>query len=89
MGIPEMKAAVLKRLEDADEKLIRMFYVIMEAYQVEEHDPVVSYDAHGNPRKVSELAAILEAGVAAAKRGEGIDIDELDRKSKEWVKVTK
>lgn len=83
-----MKAVVLKQLEEADEKLLRMIHAMIEAYQTED-DPVISYDVHGNPRRASELQTILDKEVEGARKGNFIAIDELDEKSKQWVKPTK
>lgn len=88
MSTTEMKAVVLKQLEEADEKLLRMIHAMIEAYQTED-DPVISYDVHGNPRRASELQAILNKEVEGARKGNFITIDELDEKSKQWVKPTK
>ncbi|MBX2873052.1 MAG: hypothetical protein KTR30_13150 [Saprospiraceae bacterium] len=88
MSTAEMKEVVLRQLEEADEKLLRMIHAMIEAYQTED-DPVISYDVHGNPRRASELQAILDKEVGEARKGNYISIDELDEKSKEWVKPTK
>ncbi len=88
MSTTEIKEAVLKQLEEADEKLLRMVYAMMEAYLTED-DPIISYDAHGNPRRASELQDVLDKEVAAARKGNYISVDELDEKSKGWIKPTK
>lgn len=88
MSTTEMKEVVLKQLEEADEKLLRMVHAMIEAYQTED-DPVISYDVHGNPRRASELQAILNKEVEGARKGNFITVDELDEKSKEWGKPTK
>ena len=85
MSTTEIKEAVLKKLEEADDKLLMIVYAMIEAYQ-KDHDPVISYDVHGNPRKASELKAFLDQEVDAARKGKYITIDELDEKSKQWVK---
>ena len=76
----ELKEAVLKQLQEADDKLLRMIHAMIQAYQTEE-DPVISYDVHGNPRRASELQAILDQEVKKAKEGNYITIDELDENS--------
>lgn len=88
MSTTEMKEVVLKQVEEADEKLLRMIHAMIEAYQTED-DPVISYDVHGNPRKASELQAILDKEVEGARKGNFITVDELDEKSKEWIKPIK
>ena len=84
----EIKDAVFKRLEDADDRLLMIVYAMIEAYQKED-DPVISYDVHGHPRRASELQAILNKEVDSVKKGKYISVDELDEKSKQWVKPTK
>lgn len=88
MSTTEIKEAVLKQLEEADEKLLRMVYAMMEAYLTDE-DPIISYDVHGNPRRASELQDVLDKEVAAARQGKYISIDDLDEKSQGWIKPTK
>ncbi len=65
-----------------------MIHAMIEAYQTDD-DPVISYDVHGNPRRASELQAILDKEVEGAKKGNFITIDELDEKSKQWGKSIK
>ena len=88
MGEVQLKETVLKQLEGADEKLLRMVYAIIEAYY-EKEDPVVSYDVNGNPRTASELKALLDEQVEEGRKGKYISIDELDQKSKQWLKRTR
>lgn len=54
MSIIEIKEVVLKQLEEVDEKLLRMVYVMMEVYFIED-DLIISYDVYGNLRCVSEF----------------------------------
>lgn len=88
MSAAQIKEAVIKHLENADDKLLKMIYAIIEAYQ-EEDDPVISYDVAGNPRRASELKTILRKQVEEGRRGNYITVDELDEKSKKWIKRTK
>ena len=88
MSTTQIKETVIKRLEEADDKLLRMIYAMIEAYQTEE-DPVISYDVHGNPRRASELQALLDKEVEAARKGNPLTIDDLDEKSKQWIKPTR
>ena len=88
MSTAEIKEAVFKRLEEADDRLLMIVYAMIEAYQ-QDDDPVISYDVHGRPRRASELQSILDKEVDAVKKGKHITIDELDEKSKQWVKPTR
>ena len=88
MSATQIKEAVIKHLENADDKLLKMIYAMIEVYQ-EEDDPIISYDVSGNPRRASELRAILREQVEEGRKGNYITIEELDEKSKQWVKRTK
>lgn len=88
MSSAEIKERVLEQLEEADDKLIRMIYAMMEAYLTDE-DPIISYDVNGNPRRASELKTLLDKGVEEVRKGNYISVDELDEKSKQWIKPTK
>ena len=84
----QLKETVIQQLEAADEKLLRMVYAIIEAYY-EKEDPVISYDVHGNPRTASELKMLLARQAEEGKKGNFISVDELDQKSKGWLKSTR
>ena len=88
MSTTEIKEALKKHIDDADDRLLRMLIAMIEAYH-EEEDPVISYDVHGNPRRASELRALLREQVEAGRRGEYISVDELEKRSKQWLKDTK
>ena len=88
MGEVQLKETVMKQLEEADDKLIRMVYAIIAAYYDKE-DPVISYDVHGNPRTASELRTLLIEQVEEGRKGNYISVDELDQKSKQWLKRTR
>ena len=88
MSVAEIREALKKHIDDADDRLLRMIIALIEAYHDEE-DPIISYDVKGNPRRASELRALLREQVEAARKGRFITIDELDEKSKEWLSDTK
>jgi hypothetical protein len=88
MSVAEIREALKKHIDDADDRLLRMIIAMIEAYQ-EEEDPIISYDVKGNPRRASELRALLREQVEAGRKGRFITIDELDEKSKEWLGDTK
>lgn len=88
MSTAEIKAEILKQIESADDKLLRLVHAMIEAYNTDD-DPIISYDVHGNPRTASELKAMLDQQVEEVRNGKFITLDELDEKSKKWTKPTK
>jgi hypothetical protein len=89
MSGTQLKDALKKHIDDADDRLLKMIMAMIEVYQEEEDDPVISYDVFGNPRRASELRAILREQVEEGRKGKYITVDELDEKSKQWIKGTK
>lgn len=87
MSTADIKAEILKQIEAADDKLLRMVHAMIEAYNTDE-DPVISYDVHGNPRRASELKALLDKEVQEVRKGNYITLEELEEKSKQWIKPT-
>ena len=84
-----MKEALIRQIESADEKLLKMLYAMVEIYQNEEVDPIIGYTIDGKTKRASEMEEQLKKEVEAAKRGEYVTLEELRKKSDEWLKRTK
>ena len=89
MSTTEIKEALIRNIEEADEKLLKMLYAMVEIYQNEETDPIIGYTIDGKPKRASEMEEQLQKEVEAARRGEYITLEELRKKSDEWLKRTK
>ena len=88
MSTAQLKKLIKKHIDQADDKLLKMLIAMVEVYQ-EEDDPIISYDVNGNSRRVSELQVILKEQLELGRKGKYISIDDLDKKSKEWLNHTK
>jgi len=78
-------ARYLDKVED--ESFLRVVESMLDTYVKENEDPVVAFDIDGTPRTASELAAILDAEVEAAKKGDFITIEEFRKLSAQWGKT--
>lgn len=89
MSTTEIRESLIRNIEEADDKLLKMLYAVVEIYQNEEVDPIIGYTIDGKPKRASEMEEQLQIEVEAAKRGEYITLEELRKKSDEWLNRTK
>ncbi len=87
MSTTEMRSELHQLIDQVDERFLKAVYLMVRAYQ--EKDPVISYDIDGTPRTASELTAILDEEVEAARRGEYIAIEEFQKQSAQWGQSTR
>ena len=72
-----------------DESFLKVIHSMLGTYVQEQEDPIISYDIDGTPRTASELTSILDAEVAAARKGEFITIEDFQKQSAKWGQLTK
>ena len=89
MSTAEKKQALQKRIDQIeDEKFLNAIYVMVEAYV--EEDPIIGYDpVDGTPKHASRMQEELKQEVEAGRRGEYITLEELRKKSDQWLQRTK
>ena len=96
MSTTDMRSEVANWLNDLDDNFLAAVHAMVGTYvakqEVEtqaeeaEDDPIVSYDVvTGTPRTASELTAILDKEVEAARRGEYITLEDLRKQSDQWL----
>ena len=88
MSIAQIKKHLQERIDIADERLLKMMYVMMEAYY-DDTEGEQAYDIQGKAQVASELRAELEQELAAAKTGKYIRLEALKQKSEKWLNNTK
>ena len=90
MSVVEIRSEIHQIIDRLDEDFLKVVYAMLDTYlQQQETDPIVSYDIDGTPRTASELQAILDAQLDAAKRGEYLTLEELRKQSDEWLTAIK
>ena len=93
MSTIDMRGDILKWVDQVDESFLSAVHAMMGTYVAKqeaktkvEDDPIVSYDVvTGTPRTASELTAILDKEVEAARGGEYITLEALREKSNQWL----
>ena len=81
MGALELRDSVLKYINTADERLLKVVKAVIESYQ--END-IVAYSIDGVPlNRIGYKAELLEAK-AEIKRGEYTTQEDLEKESNDW-----
>lgn len=89
MSTAQIREALIKQLGEADDRLLKMMYAMVEAYLEGEADQVVGYDSDGKAQYVNDLKKELGEEVKRAKEGKYISLEELHKQSDQWLKPSK
>ena len=89
MSTVDLRADLHQLIDQLDDRFLRAVHSMVSVYQESEEDPILSYDLDGTPRKASELTAILDAEVEAARKGDYITIEDFKKESATWGQHTK
>jgi hypothetical protein len=91
MSTQQIKEALHIRIEQFDERFLRVLYAMAETWIKEQEDAALEADivaippsAEWKPMTEDELMARLERSSAQFKEGEYITIDELEKEIKGW-----
>ncbi len=84
-----LKESLLKKIEKADDRLLKMIYALVEAYTESEEEAIMGYDIHGNPKTVKEMRITLQKEAEDAKAGKHISLSQLKNRSEKWLNDTK
>ncbi|MCB0582308.1 MAG: hypothetical protein KDD10_23720 [Phaeodactylibacter sp.] len=73
-----------------DESFLKAIHSMLNTYISEKvEDPIVGYEVDGTPIFASALGDELDKEVEAARQGKHISVEELEKRSKEWMGRTK
>jgi len=81
MGARELREEVLKKVQDADERLLAMIKALAISYQESE---VIAYTVDGEPLGREQYKQELKEAKAEYKRGEYTAVDDLKKEIKGW-----
>jgi hypothetical protein len=81
MGALELRDSILKSINTADERLLKVVKAVIESYREEE---IVAYSVEGKPLTRSEYKAELADAKAEIKNGESISQENLEKEAKDW-----
>jgi hypothetical protein len=85
MSAVEMREEVHQLVDQIDEKLLEAVYALLGTY-VQKEDSVLGYETDGTPVTASAFLEQADKAMEAVERGEYITVEELDRRTKEWLR---
>ncbi|MEL6658811.1 MAG: hypothetical protein AAFY48_01545 [Bacteroidota bacterium] len=89
MSAVEMREEVHQLIDQIDDRLLKAVYAMLGTYVKKEDDPVLGYETDGTPVTASTFLEQAEKAVAEAKEGKGITVEELRKRSEEWLNRTR
>lgn len=86
MSTIEIRAELHKLIDQIDERFLKAVYSMVSVYQGEEP---IGYKTDGTPILGSILGKELDKEVENAEQGQYISVEELEKRSKQWMARTK
>lgn len=62
---------------------------MLSTYVQEQKDPIIGYETDGTPVTASAFLEQADEAMVAVERGEYITFEQLEKKSEEWLELTK
>ena len=86
----QIRSEVHQMVDRLDETLLAAIHSMLQTYeQKKEDDPIVGYDLNGLPLRASLLKEELLQELEGVEKGHFITIEDLEKKSEQWLSATK
>ncbi|HOY19497.1 MAG TPA: hypothetical protein PLC89_19460 [Haliscomenobacter sp.] len=86
----QIRSEVHQMVDRLDETLLAAIHSMLQTYeQKKEDDPIVGYDLNGLPLRASLLKEELLQELEGVEKGHFITIEDLEKKSEQWLTATK
>ncbi|AEE50557.1 hypothetical protein [Haliscomenobacter hydrossis] len=86
----QIRTEVHKMVDRLDETLLAAIHSMLQTYeQKKEDDPIVGYDLNGLPLRASLLKEELLQELEGVEKGHFITIEDLEKKSEQWLTATR
>jgi len=89
MSKTEIRSQIDKYLEEIDESFLKAVHSMLATYVKEQQEHIIGYDVHGKPVTANEAKAQYEKDLQKVKNGKYVTLEEVRKKSKQWLKPTK
>lgn len=86
----QIRSEVHQMVDRLDETLLAAIHSMLQTYeQKKEDDPIVGYDLNGLPLRASLLKEELLQELEGVEKGHFITIEDLEKKSEQWLTANK
>ena len=89
MSQKEKRAYAHELIDRVDDEFFDAIFQLMETYVRKQDAHIIGYSPSGEPIMVSAFLEEAEEQVRKAKAGEGISIEELKKRSTQWLNRSK
>jgi len=89
MSAVEIRADLIQRITNMDERFLKAMHLMAVAYDKKNEDPILGYETDGTAVTTSIFLEQAEVAIAEAKAGKGISVEELEKRTEEWLARTK
>lgn len=89
MSTAEKRVHAHKLIDRMDDEFFDALYGLMETYMRKQENAILGYTVMGEPVRVGDFLKQAEEAVRRAKAGEGVTVDEMKKRSEEWLANTK
>jgi hypothetical protein len=84
MSAIELREEINRYLNQVDEGFLKVVHSMLDTYVREKDDPIIGYEIDGTAVRASEARRQFIADIEAAKRGEYITLEDLEKESETW-----
>lgn len=86
----QIRSEVHQMVDRLDETLLSAIHSMLLTYeQKKEDNPIVGYDLNGLPLRANQLKEELLHELEGVEKGHFITIEDLEKKSEQWLTATK
>ena len=86
MSTVEMRAEVHQMIDEIDSPLLEAIHAMLGTYKKrQEEDTIIGYETDGTAVTASVFLEQAEIAIAEAKAGKGITVEELEKRSEQWL----
>lgn len=89
MSITDMRTESHQILDRIDERFLAAVHALLRTYDQPNEETIVGYTSQGEAVTAKQFVEEADAAVEAAKAGRSISIQELEKRSKEWLERLK
>jgi len=89
MSKAEIRSQIDGYLEELDESFLKVVHSMLATYVKEQKEHIIGYDINGKPVTANDAKAQYERDLQQVKKGKYVALEDVRKKSNQWLKPTK
>ena len=83
MSATQVKEQIQKYIDQADERMIRAIYAMLQNY-FDQEEEIVAFTVNGKPLTKKDMLDTLNQAVTDVENGKGLTSDDIRKEKKNW-----